>query len=260
MKNTYIDFHCHIRDKSSVDEIIQLNFFTDIKKSVICSGNMLDSSRIGDFLRGSHPINTLTPNNDLILDIYKYNPEYFYPFFTIDPDYHIVEDILNALNKGFCGLKLNPIIHNVDFLSSSLLEILESVEDKTIPIYTHITLSKESNLESLLQLSKKFENLFFIIGHMGFSTSDFSAIDACERRKNIYLETSIGSRLAFLEIKKRDMVSKLIFGSEYPLHDPRVELYKLQLIFNESELNDICYKNADRILRKSFTGEFVYDL
>ena len=81
-----------------------------------------------------------------------------------------------------------------------------------------------------------------------YATSDQLAINLAGLRNNIYLETSVGSVLAFKCASERGLAEKLIFGSEFPAHDPFVELEKLKLIFSEFDLISIGQKNAKTLL------------
>lgn len=243
-----IDFHAHIYDDVYFKELDEIETQMNVSKTIIVSGNMIEVGKLGDYLRGSTPLISSEPNNEYLLDIVKNNNRYA-AFFTIDPNYHMKEDIEEAFELGYVGMKFNTIVHKIDFSSEELKDILPVIEDRNATIYTHITLMPHSNLEALLTLARKYKGINFVIGHMGFSTSDFAAITAAEVYDNIYLESSIGSRIAFMEIKKRKLTNKLVFGSEFPTHDPRIEYQKLKYIFDDNELDDICFNNADRLLK-----------
>jgi uncharacterized protein len=57
------------------------------------------------------------------------------------------------------------------------------------------------------------------------------AIDVAKRYPNVYLETSSVVFFEYLELAARELpAEKLIFGSDGPLVDSRVELYKIRLL------------------------------
>ncbi|HEV8132426.1 MAG TPA: amidohydrolase family protein, partial [Acidobacteriota bacterium] len=58
-----------------------------------------------------------------------------------------------------------------------------------------------------------------------------SAIDLAKRYPNVFLETSSVVFFEYLEQAVRELpAEKLIFGSDGPLVDSRVELYKIRLL------------------------------
>mgnify|MGYP003300343788 CR=1 FL=1 len=247
--NRVIDFHVHIDSREHLDEVRQIEDEMNVTKAILVSGNMIAPGKLGDFLRGQEPLVSSDPNNEFLAEIIK-SDDRFGAFFTIDPEYHMEEDIEDAIEAGFSGVKFNTIVHKIDFTSKDVESLVEIIDDAHLPVYTHITLNPKSNLEALLGLARKYRNANFIIGHMGFSTSDFAAITAAETLENVYLESSIGSRLAFEEMRRRGLSKKLIFGSEFPTHDPRIELSKLEYIFDEEELENIVYQNAMNLLNR----------
>ena len=58
----------------------------------------------------------------------------------------------------------------------------------------------------------------------------------------------MGSVLAFKCAKERNLRKKVIFGSEFPAHEPSIELEKLALIFSQDDLALIGRANAQSIL------------
>jgi predicted TIM-barrel fold metal-dependent hydrolase len=249
-QNIYlIDFHAHLdNSKERLDQLFIAQENSGIEKTVIVSGNLIEPANLGDFLRGTESVKNYEPNNAYLLDVAKANPARLIPFFTVDPSYHIAEDIEEAMKLGFRGFKFNPLVHKIDFRSDSVRNICAAINAYSAPIYTHITLNPASSIEALADLSQAHHKINFVLGHMGYATSDQMALNLAERRDNIYLETSVGSILAFKCAKQRNLRNKVIFGSEYPAHEPSIELGKLALIFSQDDLALIGRANAQFIL------------
>jgi len=76
----------------------------------------------------------------------------------------------------------------------------------------------------------------FILAHLGnFASHEWRehvrAIEAAKQLPNLYLDTSSVVFVHYLEQAARDLpATKLIFGSDGPLVDARVELYKIRLL------------------------------
>jgi uncharacterized protein len=242
------DFHAHLDSSwERVDQLLAAQARAGIDRTVVVSGNMLDPAFLGDYLRGRHPLRDPVPNNDFLLEAAASHPGRLLPFFTIYPTYHSPEEIDEAAHGGFFGFKLNTIVHQVDFTSPDLAELLERVDFHGAPLYLHLTLNRIAGLEAAIQLARRFTRINLVIGHMGVATADRATIDAAAI-PNIHLESSIGSVLAFAEVKARDLVRKLLFGSEFPAHDPATELAKLQLVFSDHEMEMIAFGNFAELL------------
>src|SRR5262249_15476920 len=125
-------------------------------------------SCMGDYLRGRHPLTEMVPNNDFLTQAAARYPGRLLPFFTIDPAYHLPDDIDHAAQGAFFGFKLNTIVHRVDFTSHALSELLDRVGAVHAPLYLHVTLNAVANLEAAVQLARRFTGLNLVIGHMGF--------------------------------------------------------------------------------------------
>lgn len=240
-----VDFHAHMDNSPlRLQELFEVQKRAGIKTTVVVSGNLLDASRLGDYLRGGHPLDEYEPNNMYLLQLHQSNPERLLAFFTVDPGYHETYDILDAINAGYKGFKFNPLVHKVDFRDPDLQEIYALLDLHKQPLYTHITLNPAASLEAIAEISQKFRDIRFVVGHMGYATCDQGALQLANARPNVYLETSVSSMLALRMAQRYGLSHKLIYGSEFPGHDPEVELKKLQLIFSDAELQRICRLNA----------------
>jgi len=84
-------------------------------------------------------------------------------------------------------------------------------------------------------IASAYPRITFIMAHLGsFSSQNWSehlaAIDTAKRYPNLYLETSSVILWRYLEMASREIPEKLIFGSDGPDGDSRVELYKIRLM------------------------------
>jgi predicted TIM-barrel fold metal-dependent hydrolase len=85
----------------------------------------------------------------------------------------------------------------------------------------------------------------FILAHLGsFASKDWQehirAIEAAKHLPNLYLETSSVVFFPYLERAAQELpAEKLLFGSDGPLVDPRVELFKIRLLKLPPEKEDL---------------------
>ncbi len=124
---------------------------------------------------------------------------------------------------GLSGLKLH---------GAPTQEMVETAAELKIPILFHPPTVNDDSLVII----RANPMVPFILAHLGnFASRDWKehvrAIDAAEHLPNLYLETSSVAFVDYLEQAARELpAEKLIFGSDGPLVDARVELYKIKLL------------------------------
>ncbi|MBI4660955.1 MAG: amidohydrolase family protein [Verrucomicrobia bacterium] len=123
---------------------------------------------------------------------------------------------------GLKGLKLHGVPSP---------EMVETAEELRIPILFHPPKVLES-----LEAVRSAPKVAFIMAHLGnFASRDWKehvrAIEAAKAFPNLYLETSSVVFVDYLERAAKELpAEKLIFGSDGPLVDSRVELHKIRLL------------------------------
>ncbi len=123
---------------------------------------------------------------------------------------------------GLRGLKLHAVPSP---------EMLEVVAELRIPILMH-----PPAVNDCLEVVRTHPKISFILAHLGsFASRDWRehlrAIEAAKDLPNLYLETSSVVFFPYLERAARELpAEKLLFGSDGPLVDPRVELGKVRLL------------------------------
>ena len=123
---------------------------------------------------------------------------------------------------GLRGLKLHGV---------PTKEMVETAAELRIPILFH-----PPKVSGSLEVVQSYPEVSFILAHLGsFASRDWMehvrAIEAAKRLANLYLDTSSVVFFEYLERAARELpAEKLIFGSDGPLVDSRVELYKIRLL------------------------------
>jgi uncharacterized protein len=123
---------------------------------------------------------------------------------------------------GLRGLKLHQL---------PTREVLDTVAELKIPILFH-----PPKVSDFHQIASLYPEIPFLLAHLGsFASGNYAehiaAIDVAKRYPNVYLETSSVVFFEYLELAARDLPpEKLIFGSDGPLVDSRVELFKIRLL------------------------------
>ncbi len=110
-------------------------------------------------------------------------------------------------------------------------EMVETALELRIPILVH-----PDTVDELVPVVASNPRVAFILAHLGnFASHEYRehirAIEEAKRLPNLYLDTSSVVFVDYLEQAARELpATKLIFGSDGPLVDARVELYKIRLL------------------------------
>ncbi len=123
---------------------------------------------------------------------------------------------------GLKGLKLHKL---------PTREILDAVAELNIPILYH-----PKQVSMFYMIAAEYPRVTFIMAHLGSFHSvewawHYEAIAIAQRYPNVYLETSAVVAQHFLEMAVRELgPDRVIFGSDGPDSDSRLELYKIKLL------------------------------
>jgi len=246
-----IDAHCHLVPTEAGIELA-LNYMAaaGVDHTVLVPGGMVPTLGMADFLRGRQALTTSAPDNDFVRTAFCRYPAQFSGFFHVDPSYHVEEDWDEALAGGFAGFKLSPIVNRVSFVAPEMKELCDYLVHRDLPLYTHVVLNGDASLDALEMLLKDFRRLKLIIGHMGFASTDMSAIQLAARLDGVHLETSVGSFVAIQEAVRRLGAGRVIFGSEGPVQHVGAELRKIELLdLSDSDFERICGRNICELAR-----------
>jgi predicted TIM-barrel fold metal-dependent hydrolase len=174
------------------------------------------------------PINNITYReaNEEIASYVRRWPDKFIGFAKHEPNTEAgkIRSMLRheVLTLGLRGLKLHGIPSK---------EMVEAVGELRIPILFHPPKVSDS-----LEVIESHPDVTFILAHLGcFASRNWRehvrAINVAKRLANLYLDTSSVVFFKYLEQAAHELPpEKLVFGSDGPLVDSRVELYKIRLL------------------------------
>jgi predicted TIM-barrel fold metal-dependent hydrolase len=247
-----IDGHAHISstDYGNLETYLEQLRWSGIDKGVMVPGGMLDVRKMTDYISGrDQPANPI-PNNSLLQECMQRNPD-LYALACIDPHQPgAAQSLEESFKQGFRGLKLSPLSHQFSFASKAVAELAACCGEYGFPVYTHVVYNPGASTARLISLARQFPKTNVIIGHMGFGPADREALEAAVELDNFFLETSTGSYLHIKEAVNKAGRGKVIFGSEYPLSHPAVELQKILLLkLPDADLDRILSENIRALLK-----------
>jgi hypothetical protein len=226
-----IDAHAHVSptDYGATEQYLELLRQSGIEQAVICPGGMLDVRKMSEYVSGKQKPDT-TPKNDYVERSVRSSPR-LVGMACVDPSTpRAAETLEQCLNEGFRGLMVSPLIHRFSFPDDAMADLAALCGERGLPVISHNGWRPGANTADFVLLAKKFPRTHFILEHMGALPSDVEAADAAAVLDNLFLETSLSSYMHLVETVKKVGASKVIFGSEYPLSHPDVELRKVLLL------------------------------
>jgi predicted TIM-barrel fold metal-dependent hydrolase len=246
-----IDGHTHVSatDFGNVDVLLAQLDQAGIGGAVCVPGGMIDVRQFSRIFSGRYRPDPRIPNH-LVFEAIERHPDRLHGFVCVNPNDGpaAVEMLRQGLDRGCRGVKLAPIVHRFPFTHPALDEIAAHCAERGYPVYSHVLPNPGTTTADYADLARRCPRTNFILGHMGFGPADADAIELAAELENLYLETSLGNFLILQDALQRLGPTKLIFGSEFPLSHPKVELEKIMLL-DESAHEAILWNNISRLLK-----------
>jgi predicted TIM-barrel fold metal-dependent hydrolase len=169
------------------------------------------------------------------------------PFFFADP----VRDVepYRAAASRFRGLEVSPAVHGFRLDDPAVAELVTIAAAAGHPVYVVCLGRAGSRTADLVRLARGFPAVTFVWGHCGHTGLDVAGLAEIAAVPNIFAETSgcltVTARLAV----RRLGTARVLFGTEYPLQHPRVELAKAEALgLDLLDQYDLMWGNACRVL------------
>ncbi|MGE5557562.1 MAG: amidohydrolase family protein [Bacillota bacterium] len=225
-----IDAHAHLSNTDYGNTLLYLKQIQEagIEKGMAVPGGMVDVRRMTDYITGKSAPDNPVPDNGYVAQACRDHEGVLYGFLCINPH---DPDALHAAEQGFQngyrGLKLSPLTHQFSFAGKAVADLAALCGNYGLPMYTHVVYSPGACTGKFIALARQFPGTHFLLGHMGFGPADSEGLEAAAELDNFYMETSTGSFLHIKEAVKKAGSGKVVFGSEFPLSHPFVELVKI---------------------------------
>lgn len=156
--------------------------------------------------------------------------------------------------KTIVGLKVHASIDRIinGISSNEYIDILDYASRENLPILVHTgNWKKTSSYKHIIKAAKEYKNVKFIMAHCGgkHDIDKYNAINDIIPYKNIYIDTSATKYPYIIEHAVNKLGSKrILFGSDWPIMCPLASIEVIKnIIFNKKDLNNIFFKNAERI-------------
>lgn len=235
------DFHSHLGktrsgDSNSVEQLLKDMTRFDIDKVAIISMSQF----------------SMRENNDLIADAMQAYPDRIRGIAFIDPkDPDALSEVDRCLGElGMFGVKFMPWKHGYSAENCPQIpSVLDTIGKYPVHVQIHGGQSPLCTPYVWIEYGKARPTMTFVFTHICGREFGLSVIDAIKDIPNFYVETSANMEYDILLKAANVLGSKrILFGSDWPYKPTNIEIEKLyHLGFNESELEDVFYKNAEMI-------------
>jgi predicted TIM-barrel fold metal-dependent hydrolase len=149
----------------------------------------------------------------------------------------------------FRALEISPAVHGAALSDERVGELVAVAVEAGHPVYAVCLIRPGAGVADLVALARRYRDGVFVLGHSGTGNIDFHAIELIADLPNILFETSGGYSSVLAEALRRLGRERLLFGTEYPLQHPDVELAKYRAVpVSTMDFEFIGRRNAHRVL------------
>lgn len=252
------DFHTHAYPEKVADKAIK--FLNDYYR-VTCMGDGTMADLLGSAGEagvGYILVHAVATKPSQVKDVNTWiagsQTDRIFGFGTIHPLYDDIEKELERISRlGLRGLKLHPNFQGYNANDPSMNIVYSSIEGK-LPVLIHAgdENSDCSSPRRIADIIARFPKLTVIAAHLG----GYSQWDEAEEYligKRLYIDTSSAlwamPRERAVRLIRRHGVTKVLFGTDYPLTRHREELERFEnLGLEEYEKRLILFENAKKLL------------
>ncbi|WP_211221908.1 amidohydrolase family protein [Granulicoccus phenolivorans] len=179
------------------------------------------------------------------------------PFGTVHPELSVEENLDSLRRNNVVGVKLHPLFQKFRLDDERIWALLEAFGDE-IPVIAHVGKGGTPETDELAtpqmiaDIADNFPELRLVATHFG-GFHRFDEANELVVGKNVVLETSWPPTLSDLqkervvETIRRHGVHRVVFGSDWPMSDPAVEMDVVRnLGLTTEEVDGILGENLNR--------------
>jgi predicted TIM-barrel fold metal-dependent hydrolase len=243
-----LDFHLRLAPTpQALDALIACLDTSGIRRAVLCAGGLVDGDTLSWQLR-SGASSTVEPNNEAVAKVADGNRQRFRACWFGNP--HGGLDRYRVAGKDFVGLELSPAVHGVPLSDPRTYDFVETAAEHGHWVYAVCINRAGCDVDALVALASRFPDVTFVLGHLGYGNIDYFGMRLVAPASNVLVESSGGYSSVLSCAVRRLGADRVLFGSEYPLQEPVVELTKVTTAgLSEDTVRAILHDNAERLMR-----------
>jgi predicted TIM-barrel fold metal-dependent hydrolase len=217
-----------------------------IERAAVSAGGLLDLDRLSAQIDGGGR-SDVAADNERTRALCEATGGRLLPFFLADPCRDVIAYRIAATR--YRGLEISPAVHGFRLDDPAVSALVEIAAAARHPVYTVCLAHPGTRASDLVALARRFPEVAFVYGHCGHTGLGASGLAAIAPCPNIVAETS-GCYTAVAALALRRLgAGRVVFGTEYPLQHPRVEVVKLAAIsMSRADRHLVMSANARRLL------------
>ncbi|ONI88726.1 hydrolase [Actinosynnema sp. ALI-1.44] len=241
------DVHAHLAPGAAARErLLDVMAQNGIDRAVVVAGGAVDPDTLSrQIIEGGHT--EADADNASVLAACEQSGGTLVPFYFANP--HREGADYRADGQRFAGLKLAPAVHGVSLLDDRTLAVVAQAQRFGHATYLHCLPKPGFGVRDLVALAAEFPTGHFVLGHAGVGDLDLHGIDLIKPVDTILFETSGGYTAVVDAAINRLGADRVVFGTEYPLQHPSVELAKYRaLALPDHQWHKVAWHNARRLI------------
>lgn len=223
-------FDAHARLSQAADGLDRLLASMDacgIEQAAVSAGGVLSLDELAtQVIEGGG--SDRDPDNDAVRAAAERADGRLVPFYFANP--HRGADVYRHAASAFRGLEISPAVHGVALDDPRTTALVEVAAEHRHPVYVVCLGRSGYDAVELAALAAAFPEVAFILGHCGFVGVDVWSLARVADRPNVLAETSGCYTAVARAALQRLGADRVLFGSEYPLQAPTVELAKIEAL------------------------------
>jgi predicted TIM-barrel fold metal-dependent hydrolase len=253
--SAYIDAHAHLPPADDGEgRLVGVMDQLGIERTIIVAGGTVPPRELARRLAegGEHD----TPiDNARVLARARTTRQRLLPFFFANPMREPTE--YREVGRDFFGLKFAPGVHGVVYADERLRRYVAVAAELGHSVYAHCLDRDGLRVKDYVALAADFPGVTFMLGHAGIGPIDFDAVERLKDAPNVLFETSGGFSAICGEAVRQLTAARVVFGSEFPLQHPKLELEKIRLLGLDAEAEALILGGNARRLLRAAGADFV---
>jgi hypothetical protein len=244
---TVVDFHARLAPgRAEPARLLAAMDAGGVDRAAVCAGGLLPLDRLATQINDGGRTDAAA-DNDGVRRACDRSGGRLLPFFFADPVRDVAAYAARAVD--FRGLEISPAVHGGRIDDPAVADLVAVAGAAGHPVYLVTTARPGARPDDLVRLAARFPAVTFVWGHCGHTGLDIAGLATIAASPNILAETSaclaVSARLAVDRLGPR----RVLFGTEYPLQEPAVELHKIDALgLAAADRRAVLGGNASRLL------------
>ncbi|MGH3761843.1 amidohydrolase family protein [Actinophytocola sp.] len=241
------DFHVRLAPRpGAVDRLLTVLDECGLDAATVCAGGTIDPLVLSRHIIDGGHIDT-DADNDAVLAACQDSGGRLIPCYFANP--HRPVSAYRARAAEFAALEISPAVHGIGLTDLRVDKLVEIAATAGHSVYVVCLQRPGSAVADLVALARRYPTVTFVLGHCGVGNIDYHGVELIADEANVMLETSGGYSSVVAAALARLGPSRVLFGSEYPLQHPRVELAKYAALDLEpDQWRQVAWDNATRLV------------